>query len=96
VVLDEPNASLDEAGDAALADVIAACKKRGCTFVVMSHRASVLAVADSILLLREGQQQAFGPRDEVLAAIQQANAKAREAIAQKLQPVRLAAAAANG
>src|SRR5690606_4050520 len=57
VVLDEPNASLDEAGDAALARVIAQGKRRGCSFVVMSHRTSVLAVADHLLLLRDGQQQ---------------------------------------
>ena len=91
VVLDEPNASLDEAGDAALARVIAQGKRRGCSFVVMSHRTSVLAVADHLLLLRDGQQQAFGPRDEVLAAIQQANAKA--AAAREVAAPRVAEAA---
>ena len=39
----------------------------------MTHRTSILSVADKILLLVDGQQQAFGPRDEVLAAIRQAN-----------------------
>ena len=71
VVLDEPNSSLDEAGDAALAGAIAALKQLGTTFVVMTHRSSILSVADKILLMREGAQQAFGPRDEVLAALQQ-------------------------
>ena len=71
VVLDEPNSSLDEAGDAALAGAIAALKQLGTTFVVMTHRSSILGVADKILLMREGAQQAFGPRDEVLAALQQ-------------------------
>ena len=71
VVLDEPNSSLDEAGDAALAAAIAALKQLGTTFVVMTHRSSILSVADKILLMREGAQQAFGPRDEVLAALQQ-------------------------
>jgi ATP-binding cassette subfamily C exporter for protease/lipase len=71
VVLDEPNSSLDEAGDAALANAIAALKQLGTTFVVMTHRSSILGVADKILLMREGAQQAFGPRDEVLAALQQ-------------------------
>ena len=70
VVLDEPNSSLDEAGDAALASAIAALKQLGTTFVVMTHRSSILGVADKILLMREGAQQAFGPRDEVLAALQ--------------------------
>ena len=74
MVLDEPNSSLDDAGDAALVHAILEHKERGCTFVVMSHRANVLAVADKILLLREGQQAGFGPREEVLAALRRANA----------------------
>ena len=72
VVLDEPNSSLDEAGDAALANAIASLKQLGTTFVVMTHRTSVLGVADKMLLMRDGAQQAFGPRDDVLAALQQA------------------------
>jgi ATP-binding cassette subfamily C exporter for protease/lipase len=71
VVLDEPNSSLDDAGDAALANAIAALKQMGTTFVVMTHRTSVLGVADKMLIMRDGAQQAFGPRDEVLAALQQ-------------------------
>jgi len=71
VVLDEPNSSLDEAGDAALANAIAELKQLGTTFVVMTHRTSVLGVADKMLIMRDGAQQAFGPRDEVLAALQQ-------------------------
>ena len=78
VVLDEPNSSLDEAGDAALAQAITQLKARGTTFVVMTHRTSVLAVADKMLVLREGSQQAFGPRDEVLAALNQAAAQANQ------------------
>ena len=81
VVLDEPNSSLDEAGDAALASAITEMKSRGTTFVLMTHRTSVLAVSDKLLILSEGTQQAFGPRDDVLAALnkaqQQAQAKAQ-------------------
>jgi ATP-binding cassette subfamily C exporter for protease/lipase len=78
VVLDEPNSSLDEEGDAALARAIQEGKARGTTFVVMTHRTSVLAVADKMLVLRDGLQQAFGPRDEVLAALQQAQQHAQQ------------------
>lgn len=70
VLLDEPNSSLDEAGDAALARAITQAKAQGTTFVVITHRTSILTVVDKILLLREGAVQAFGPRDEVLAALQ--------------------------
>jgi len=77
VVLDEPNSSLDEQGDAALAASIANLKASGTTFVVMTHRTSVLGVADKMLVLRDGQQQMFGPRDEVLKALNEAATKAR-------------------
>ena len=76
VVLDEPNSSLDEAGDSALAAAILELKTRGTTFVVMTHRTSVLAVADKMLILRDGLMQAFGPRDEVLTALKQASEQA--------------------
>jgi len=74
VVLDEPNASLDEAGHAALARALQDCKARGTTVVVMTHLPSVLAVADRMLVLAGGAQQAFGPRDEVLAALKSGRA----------------------
>ena len=79
VVLDEPNSSLDEEGDAALARAIQDAKARGTTFVIMTHRTSVLGVADKMLVLHDGQQQAFGPRDDVLAALQKANQQAKQA-----------------
>jgi ATP-binding cassette subfamily C exporter for protease/lipase len=73
VVLDEPNASLDEAGNQALVQAIAHTKARGATVVVMTHLPGVLAVADKALVLHGGAQRAFGPRDEVMAALQKAN-----------------------
>lgn len=76
VVMDEPNASLDAAGDAALDAALAALKARRSTVVVVSHRSSVLQRADKLLLLQEGQARAFGPRDEVLQALRQAAAAA--------------------
>lgn len=81
VVLDEPNSSLDEEGDAALAAAITQASARGATVVVITHRTSVLAVAHKMLVLRDGQQQAFGPRDEVLAALNQAARQAAAAAA---------------
>ena len=76
VVLDEPNSSLDDAGDEALASAILELKARGTTFVVMTHRTSVLAVADKMLVLNGGLMQAFGPRDDVLAALKKHNEQA--------------------
>lgn len=74
VVLDEPNSSLDEAGDAALSQAIAAMKARGTTFVINTHRTSVLSVSDFVLVLKEGQQQLFGPTAEVLQKLMPAQA----------------------
>lgn len=79
VVLDEPNSSLDEAGDAALAQAIRTLKALGTTFVIMTHRTSILAVTDKMLVLADGTVKAFGPRDEVLAALQRGNAPAAKA-----------------
>jgi ATP-binding cassette subfamily C exporter for protease/lipase len=66
VVLDEPNASLDAAGDVALSQAIAGCRERGATVVVVSHRSGLLAECSHLLVLRDGLQAAFGPREEIL------------------------------
>lgn len=87
VVLDEPNSSLDEQGDAALASAIALLKSRGTTFVVMTHRTSVLGVVDKMLVLRDGQTQMFGPRDDVLKALADAAAQARQVATPQPSPV---------
>lgn len=70
IVLDEPNSSLDEAGELALTRTIAEEKRRGATIIVITHRTSILAVMDDLLILHEGEVKAHGPRDEVLAALQ--------------------------
>lgn len=66
VVLDEPNANLDEAGDAALLTAIKGLKAAGKTVVIVTHRANLLSEADSVLVLVDGRVQAFGPRGELL------------------------------
>ena len=69
VVLDEPNSNLDQAGDAALLRALSVLKAAGSMVVLTTQRTSVLAAADKILLLTGGAAVAFGPRDEVLAAM---------------------------
>ncbi|TSE23818.1 MULTISPECIES: type I secretion system permease/ATPase [Tepidimonas] len=69
VVLDEPNANLDDAGEAALQQALQALKAERRTVVVISHRPGVLAVADRVVLMRDGRIVAQGPRDQVLAAL---------------------------
>uniref|UniRef100_UPI001857767A ATP-binding cassette domain-containing protein n=1 Tax=Ramlibacter sp. TaxID=1917967 RepID=UPI001857767A len=95
LVLDEPNSSLDEAGDAALASALNQVKARGATVVVITHRTSLLAVADKMLVLRDGQMQGFGPRDEVLAALRKAHEQAAQAVQPTGGAIRPAAAYAT-
>ena len=75
LVLDEPNASLDEAGEQALMATLLHLKARKATVVINTHRTNLLAAMDKLLVLRDGQVAAFGPRDEVLAALQKAATK---------------------
>jgi ATP-binding cassette subfamily C exporter for protease/lipase len=72
VVLDEPNANLDDVGEAALARAVQQMRARGTTVVLVTHRPSAVALADRLLLLADGLVQAEGPRDAVLAAIRAA------------------------
>ena len=69
VVLDEPNASLDSEGEAALVDALKSLSKNNVTMVVIAHRPNILRYMDKVLVLRQGAMQAFGPRDEVLPAV---------------------------
>jgi ATP-binding cassette subfamily C exporter for protease/lipase len=78
VVLDEPNANLDDAGEAALARAIASLKAAGRTVVLVTHRPAALAVADQLLILRDGHVLYNGPRDEVLAQLKVASAVANK------------------
>ena len=93
VVLDEPNSSLDEVGDTALANAIAKLKQEGTTFVVITHRTSVLSVADKMLVLRDGQTQYFGMRDEVLKALAEATIKSQQEAQAQAQARTVSAAA---
>ncbi|NIC41789.1 type I secretion system permease/ATPase [Aquabacterium sp. A08] len=66
VVLDEPNANLDEAGDAALLGALRVMKQEKRTVFVITHRMNLLAEADAILVLANGTIQTYGPRDAVM------------------------------
>jgi ATP-binding cassette subfamily C exporter for protease/lipase len=62
VVLDEPNANLDDAGEKALAQTLETLKSQGTTVFVISHRSHLMAVADRMLILHDGMVQASGPK----------------------------------
>ena len=66
LVLDEPNAHLDGSGEAALEAMLSAAKAAGATTIVITHRPSIAAACDRVMLLRGGTIEAFGPSGEVL------------------------------
>ena len=73
IVLDEPNSNLDEVGEQALVAAVIDMRRRGKTIVLITHRTSIIGATNKLLLLRDGAAQMFGPTDQVLNAIAQAN-----------------------
>ncbi len=71
VILDEPNSNLDDQGELALAQALSALKQRGCTVIVITHRLGILGLVDRIMVLNEGLLVMDGPRDEILAKLNQ-------------------------
>jgi ATP-binding cassette, subfamily C, bacterial len=67
LILDEPNANLDQDGEAALIAAVRTAKRGGTGVVMIAHRPSVMAVADKILVLKDGVVDRFGSRESVLA-----------------------------
>jgi ATP-binding cassette subfamily C protein len=66
LVLDEPNAHLDNDGALALNRAIAAAKAGGAAVVIMAHRPAALQECDLLMVLKDGAVAAFGPRDAIL------------------------------
>ncbi|MGL5115264.1 MAG: type I secretion system permease/ATPase [Beijerinckiaceae bacterium] len=69
VILDEPNSNLDADGEAKLMATVRDLTRGGTTVLFVTHKTSLLAVADYILALGEGTVQHFGKREEVLVKL---------------------------
>ena len=85
IVLDEPNSNLDDQGEIALVKAVLDLKQRGKTIVLITHRTSIIGVTNKLLLLRDGTAQAFGPSEQILAALQEASQKQIQANQQAAQ-----------
>jgi ATP-binding cassette, subfamily C, type I secretion system permease/ATPase len=72
VVLDEPNANLDQEGNAALSRTLVGLRDRGVTTIIISHRSGVFDAADKVMLLREGTVAAYGATEEILKSVSDA------------------------
>jgi ATP-binding cassette, subfamily C, bacterial len=66
IVLDEPNANLDSAGEEALLAAAQKLKSMSVTVVIITHKINILAVVDKILIMADGSVQAFGAREVIL------------------------------
>lgn len=100
LVLDEPNASLDTAGEDALLTAVQDAKQRGSTVVIIAHRPGILQSADKVLILQNGAVARFGVRDEILPLISgRAPARPQQVTQDQSKPKSLpdrTAGAANG
>lgn len=82
IVMDEPNASLDEDGENKLCELIVQLKEQGVLVIFSTHRPRLVAVADLALVLHDGGQIAFGPVKDVIASTKRRiNAPATTAVA---------------
>lgn len=60
LVMDEPNAAMDEAGEHSLLEMINTLKRLGTTVLFTTHRPGLLAAADNVLVLTHGRQAGYG------------------------------------
>ena len=72
LVLDEPDSNLDPEGEAALGAAISRVRERGGIVVVVTHRMVLMQNVNVLLVMRNGKQQAVGPRDQILKRLNSA------------------------
>nr|AAO73518.1 RsaD [Caulobacter vibrioides] len=67
IVLDEPNASLDQVGEAALTEAMQRLKAAQRTVVFATHKVNILGMADYIMVINQGVIADFGDRETMMA-----------------------------
>lgn len=77
LVLDEPNANLDEIGEKVLAQALTYLKESGASIIITTHRPRLINVVDHLLILRAGKQVGYGPTQEMINVLR--NLQARSA-----------------
>lgn len=93
IVMDEPNASLDELGENALLKAVTELKAKGTSFAITTHRPRLMSVVDNLLVLRQGRQVGFGPAADMIAAVRNLKPVAATGDA-TVEPIRPASASA--
>jgi PrtD family type I secretion system ABC transporter len=95
VVLDEPNANLDAAGENALVTAIETLRNQESIVIVISHRPNALSALDMALVMHAGRSIAFGPREQVFGRVAQSAVRGGEVSKQGAKTSRLFAGAAS-
>ncbi len=71
LILDEPNANLDNSGSDALNAAVRQMKKSGKSVLIMAHRPAAIQECDHLLMLENGTRRAFGRKEAVLRQLVQ-------------------------
>ena len=72
VVMDEPNANLDDVGEQALIAALRHLREKGSTVIVTTHRPRLIGIVDYMLVLKGGRQVGFGPPQDLFQALRRA------------------------
>lgn len=72
LILDEPNASLDTAGELALVNAMAHLKQAGTTTIFITHNPHFINNVSKLLVMQNGALAAFGPKEWVMAQLNKA------------------------
>ena len=86
VVLDEPDAALDQDGEQALMQALNNARAAGMTVIVTTQRRNILAAIERVLVMRDGTVDLYGPRDQVLARLAQNLAAGAQAAPKAIAP----------
>ncbi|MGD9968674.1 MAG: type I secretion system permease/ATPase [Hyphomonadaceae bacterium] len=67
LVLDEPNAHLDQEGESALIQTLKDASARGVCSLVVAHRTGFMNIVNKLMIVTDGRIEAYGPRDQIIA-----------------------------
>ena len=70
LIMDEPTAALDSNTERLMVDKLNSATK-GITTIFVTHRGAMVGMADKVALMDNGRLIMFGPRDEVMAKLQE-------------------------
>lgn len=75
MLLDEPDADLDQDGERALVEAIRGLREDGTTLIVIAHRSALIQDLDKLLVVNAGLVAKFGPTQEFLSRATGANVR---------------------